>query len=309
MKSVETNTTQNFQQALDDLTEKVKQDKNILAILLFGSLSYDRVWEKSDIDLMFIISDRAKSKGQREALALTERDVNIHANLFTRTEFKQLIEGSLQSSFMHSSFSKSKLLYTRDESIKELYEQIYQLGSRDQQTQLFQAGASILPLIFKAEKFCYVKKDPQYAYVWIMYMYTGLAKVEVYQAGQIAGREVIHQALKLNPDFFDKIYTQLLNAPKTEARITETLQQIDAYLTKRIPLMFQPLLDYLNESGIICSATEISHWARQQMNANMSLAVCEWLADKEIIHKASTPVRLTTKSFVEVEELAFYYEA
>jgi hypothetical protein len=34
----------------------------------------------------------------------------------------------------------------------------------------------------------------------------------------------------------------------------------------------------------------------------------EWLADQEIIQKLSTPVRLTEKSRVDVEEAAYYYE-
>jgi hypothetical protein len=33
---------------------------------------------------------------------------------------------------------------------------------------------------------------------------------------------------------------------------------------------------------------------------------CEYLADRQIIGKASTPVRLTKKSNVEVQELAFF---
>ena len=48
---------QQFEEALNDFIEKVKEDRNILAVILFGSLSYDTVWEKSDIDLMLITRD------------------------------------------------------------------------------------------------------------------------------------------------------------------------------------------------------------------------------------------------------------
>ena len=34
---------------------------------------------------------------------------------------------------------------------------------------------------------------------------------------------------------------------------------------------------------------------------------CEYLADQGLIGKASTPVRLTKKSNVDVQELAFFY--
>ncbi len=40
-----------------------------------------------------------------------------------------------------------------------------------------------------------------------------------------------------------------------------------------------------------------------------SPAACEYLADQGLIGKASTPVQLTKKSNVEVQELAFFYTA
>ena len=37
------------------------------------------------------------------------------------------------------------------------------------------------------------------------------------------------------------------------------------------------------------------------------ITVCEYLADAGIVDKVSTPVKLTTNSQMEVDELAFYY--
>ena len=304
-------TKQHFLEALDDFIEKVKEDRNILAVILFGSLSYDTVWKKSDIDLILISKDMkavGRNAEQRDEFALTERDVNIHAMLLPRSRFKKMIEGSLDSSFMHSSFSKSSLLFTRDESIKELYQSAQKLGTHDRQVQLFRAGSMTIPMLYKAEKFLYHKKDPQYSFIWITYAYNWLAQIEVYTHSQIAGREVIHQALALNPDFFNEIYTNLLNKEKSIPTITAVLELIDQYLTERISLLFQPLLDYLHQAGMIRSVSEISQWLRTEMNISNAVAVCEWLSDKGIIHKVSNPIRLTTKSLVEVEELAFYYE-
>ena len=39
-----------FAAALDALVPQLKSDRSILAALLGGSLSHDRVWAKSDID-------------------------------------------------------------------------------------------------------------------------------------------------------------------------------------------------------------------------------------------------------------------
>ena len=139
---------QKFEAALDAFVEKAREDRHILAAILFGSLSYDRVWEKSDLDLIVITRDdknlfRVQGDGElAEGAALVEHDVNIHVFMQPRSAFKKMIEGSLQSSFMHSALAKSRLLFTHDETLKELYEETQQLRARDQQIQLLQAGTA-----------------------------------------------------------------------------------------------------------------------------------------------------------------------
>lgn len=295
-----------FEQALESLADKLKEDRNVLALLLSGSLSYDVVWEKSDIDLMIIVRD-TKLKQAEKNLALTEWDVNIHVWIEERSAFRKILEGSLRSSFIHSYFSKSKLVFSKDSSINDLYKDVELLGSRDQQSQLLAQASSILPFIAKVEKFLYDKNDPQYAFIWFSYMYAGLAKISVNMAGEVASREVIHQAMKHEPDFFGKIYTELIDTPKTEAVLAEALALLDKFLTERLEPIFKPLLDFLSYQGRIKSAREIDSWAQQEWNIEGLISACEWLADKEIIHRTSVPVRLTPSSQVELEELAFYY--
>ena len=86
-----------------------------------GSLSYDVVWEKSDIDLMLVTRDE---KNEREGVVLVELDVNIHANLITRSEFRKRVEGALGSSILHSTLSKGRMLFTRDETIAKLWDNL-----------------------------------------------------------------------------------------------------------------------------------------------------------------------------------------
>src|SRR6476659_4731541 len=98
-----------YQKAVDNFVERVKQDPYILAVILFGSLSYDQVWAKSDIDIMLVGPEpKSSAKQAGKAFALTENGLAIHAVMRSRSEFRQMIEGSLQSSFLHSSFAKSK---------------------------------------------------------------------------------------------------------------------------------------------------------------------------------------------------------
>src|SRR5262245_54795066 len=57
-----------FSRALDSLIEQIKLDRSVLAAILCGSLSYDAVWAKSDIDLVLVTIDDRKVKQSDMAL-------------------------------------------------------------------------------------------------------------------------------------------------------------------------------------------------------------------------------------------------
>lgn len=298
---------QQFSRALDALIEQVRQDGTILAAILCGSLSYDAVWAKSDIDLVLVTID--DKKADADGISLYANGVNIHTLLLPRTEFRRIVEGSASNSFMHSFLAKGRLLYTHDPTIADLCARLQEIGARDTQEQLLRAATSALPAIYKAHKFFITRGDLDYTALWILAAATPLARVEVIGARLLADREVIPQALKLNPRFFKTIYTDLLNTKKTRKSVQASLDAIDAYVAERAPTLFALVVDHLREVGEARSCTEIEVHFKRNHNVEGMTTACEYLADQGLIGKASTPVRLTKKSKVEMQELAFFYQS
>lgn len=294
-----------FSAALEALIEQVRTDTTVLAAILCGSLSHDAVWAKSDIDLVLVTLD--DKKADENGLSLYAHGVNIHALLLPRTEFRRVVEGSASNSFMHSFLAKGRLLYTHDPTIADLCARLQQIGERDMQVQLLRAATSALPPIYKAHKFFLTRGDLDYTALWIIYAATPLAQVEVFSARLLADREVIPQALKLNPAFFKTIYTDLLNTKKTRKNVQAALNLTDDYLAERAPRLFALVLDHLREAGEARSCTEIEDHFKRNFNAECVTTACEYLADQGLLGKAATPVRLTKKSKVAVQELAFFY--
>jgi hypothetical protein len=295
---------QKFTAALDALVEQVKADRSVLAAILCGSLSHDAVWAKSDIDLVFVTIDDKKE--DREGVSLYADGVNVHACLLPRAEFRKAVEGTARNSFFHSFLAKGRLLYTHDETIADLCARLHELGERDTRLQLLRAGTSALPPIDKAHKWLVTRGDLDYAALWILYAATPLAQVEVIGARLLADREVIPQAMRLNPAFFKTVYTDLLNTKKTRKNVQSALDAADGYVADRAAALFAPVIDHLREVGEARSCTEIEdHFHRNFGVAGVTTA-CEYLADRGLIGKASTPVRLTKKSNLQVQELAFF---
>jgi hypothetical protein len=299
-------TQQRFNAALDALVEQIKNDRSILAAILCGSLSHDVVWEKSDIDLMLVtIDDR---KVEESNVPLYADGVNVHVNLVPRTAFRKAVDGSLQNCFIHALLAKSRLLYTHDETIADLCHQLNQLGARDTQLQLLRAATHALPSMYKAHKWLMTRGDLDYTALWILYTATPLAQIEVISHRLIADREVIPQALKLNPEFFRTIYTDLLNTKKTRKGVQDALTAIDGYLAERAPKLFALIIEHLKEVGEARSSRELDNHFLRHFNIDHVTTACEYLADQQLIGKASLPVRLTKKSTIEVQELAFFWQ-
>jgi hypothetical protein len=298
-------TQQKFRVALDGLVRQLKEDRTILAAVLCGSLSHDMVWAKSDIDLVLVTVDDRKFESAD--LALYADGVNIHAILMPRAEFRQAVEGSTRNSFTHSFLTKGRLLYTHDPTIADLCAMLAGLGARDTQVQLLRAATSALPPIYKARKWFITRGDLDYTALWILYAATSLARIEVIGRRLLADREVLPQALALNPALFKIVYTDLLNDRKTVTGVENALDAVERYVAERATALFGPVIEHLREVGEARSCTEIEAHFKRHFDVSGVTIACEYLADQGLVGKASTPVRVTRKSNIEVQELAFFF--
>jgi uncharacterized protein len=295
---------QQFTAALAAVIEHIKGDRTILAALLCGSLSHDTVWAKSDIDLVLVTAD--EKTGAIGDKSLYADGVNIHALLMPRAEFRQIVEGSVRNSFMHSFLTKGRLLYSHDPSIEDLCAALPGIGERDAQRQLLGAATEVLPALYKAQKWFLTRGDLDYTALWILYTATPLARMEVVGRRLLADREVIPQALTVNPAFFKMIYTDLLNSKKTRKAVHDALKAVEAHMAAQAVTVFAPVIDYLREAGEARSASEIEMHFKRTAGVEGVTTACEYLADQGIIGKASMPARLTKKSNIQIQELAFF---
>ena len=131
-----------FAAALDALVPQLQQDRSILAAILGGSLSHDKVWAKSDIDLLLVTVDDTLAGPPH--VSLYADGLNVHALLMQRSAFRKLAEGAAHQSFMHSFLAKGRLLYTHDETIADLFATLQKMGDRDRELALFAAATELL---------------------------------------------------------------------------------------------------------------------------------------------------------------------
>jgi len=297
---------QRYQEALDALAADLEQDYYVLAAFVYGSVARGEAWERSDIDVMIVVRDGLERLAEHRWLDVD--GINVSAEIMPRGRFKRGLDGGLQGSVMHAIRSHAKMLFCKDASIAAWFGEGSQIGARDQGFQVMRLASGVVPLLDKAEKWLYIKDDVHYSFVWAMYTVNALARVEVVLNGEAPGREVIHQALKFNPTFFQAVYGDLIDGPKTRERVQQALDQINAYLEERSETLFGPVLEVLNQANGMRTAEELDAYFSKKVQSRDLFWCYEWLARREIIDRVSSPVRLTRKSQVTLEEPAYTYE-
>ena len=285
----------------------MRQDRSILAALLCGSLAHDTVWAKSDIDLVLVTID--DSKVPAGSMALYAEGVNVHAFLIPRAEFRRMVEGSVQNSFMHSLLAKGRLLYTHDETIARLCEGLHRARRARQGDPAPARRNRALPAIDKAHKWLVTRGDLDYTALWILYAATSLAQIEVIGAGMVADREVIPQAMKLNPALFDTIYPALEHQEEPRERRRGARGGRSTTWRRARRRSSRRSSAYLRDAGEARSCAEIENHFKRHFDVSEVTTACEYLADQGLIGKVSVRARLTKKSTVDVQELAFVYLA
>ncbi len=294
-----------YRDALDSFLTKARADQYIVAVVLLGSLSYDTVWERSDIDIYLITQDiKLRVKGY----CLVENDININAMVATRADFKRAAESAFGGSFMHSLFSRGTLVYSEDKTIDEFFAERHKIGARDREISMLRAISGLIPAIDKAHKWLRVKNDPDYCFLWIMKCLDSLATLDLIRRDEIPDREAILHATRINPDLFVPLYSGLINSPKDASILGAAVDTIEAYIVSDAHELASPIFDFLAETDGVRSYTEVTDHFTKNMGVEAAGYVCGWLADRELIDKVSAPVRITEKSRVPFDEAAFYYD-
>lgn len=292
-----------FESALASLVRKLESDPTVVAAMLFGSLAYAKVWERSDIDLVIVRDDRKARRGS-ESVPLTEQGVLINASVMTRAEFRRSLQSA--TGVFVSMQALGRLLFTRDEGLRQVFEDARTLGEHDRRVALLRSAAGALPVLDKTEKWLEVADDPHYAAVWLMDAVRQLALVEVFRGGEIPNREALVRALELNPDFFEPAYTRFLGTAPTHGTVRTVLDLVDDYLVSRQEELFGLLLDWLREQATVRSLTEISaHFEREYGLGYAAYLACPWLAAHGVLVPASVPYHLTEHSRVELDAQAY----
>ena len=303
----EAETVELFNTSLDEFIERTKQDSNIIAAILFGSLVTGNVWKESDIDLILISKDASRPF---KLFWLADGDILIQAGIESRQHFRQTVERALTSSQMFHILSTGKILFSKDETLTKYIEDAHKIGNRDKKIQLMRLAMYIPGDLSKVKKSLVVHDDYLMAFSFLMHAIENIARVDLVLNDLIPGREFLQQALECNPALFKKIYSDMLEQGVSKESVEEALQIITEYLEEKSLDLFSPVLDFISEEGGHVGSTLVDDHFQKRFrltSGDTLITILEWLADQGHIQRMPKPIRLTSRSREPEMEAAYYY--
>lgn len=292
---------QRFEQAIETFVDKIKDDINVIAVIVGGSVAYDVVWEKSDVDLLVVVRDQPLKS---EHLDVIEDGLTFSVGIMPRSHFKRGIERTVGGSFFQSYLANGRIVYSVDESLYEYFEELKHIGEDDRAQTALNLAGMLIAILHKAQKWLTVRQDRRYAQYFFLKAAEVVADLELCVRGIPTSRSAIQKALALNPQVMHTFYEVPLARQMSEVELAEGLRQLDAYIEGKMELFKRPVIKYLSDQ----ETKTVGMIAEQlRVNDGFIIEVLNYLAEKGVIEKVAQPVKLTPKSRLAVEEIGFLY--
>lgn len=275
-----------FDVALCSVVEKFKQDKKCLAAFLVGSMSHDLIWEYSDLEILAIYDDSYKGPSN---FNLLEHDVQVVVNIRKRNTFKDYLGSADVSDYWFCALSKSTLLFSKELTLKEFFEDIFYIGERDMEIEMLLGFSEAVYYLNKAEKNFRVKRDSPNAIYFLFHLARGIAWLEVARNRLFPEREIIQQASELNPNLFSRIYAPLFYELVTDKIIDEILRTCHKYLEDNTMVVYQRFISYLKEHGTLKDFSMETRKHGFGINYN-------WLYRMNLVERYVEPIKINNQT-------------
>lgn len=290
-----------FQNAIDQFIDKIKDDVNIIAIILGGSVAYDVIWEKSDVDLTVVVRDQQL---KHDSLSIDEDGITFNMYIVSRSSFRRFIEHETGGSFLQSYLANGKIIYSTEDSFYEFFEDVKQIGEDDRAISALHLASELISYMHKVQKWMIARKDLMYAQYFYLKLAEKIANMELCIRGIPPSRSAIQKAIDLNSEIMNVFYIEPLTHQLTEEELTKGLNILDTYIEDKMSLFQKPVLEYLSDQQIKTASMIAKRFG---VDSHLIVDVLEYISERGIIEKATQLVKLTPKSHLSIEEIAYLY--
>lgn len=241
-----------YQNVYKEVTETLKKNNNILSIFIFGSMVSGDLWEGSNIDLFVIYKD---DFNEIRDIYSEISDIPVHIKFMSKELFKKYNNEAGKREVIKDSLISSKMIYSVDDEITDLYEKIiYMIDSDKGRLNLVYLG-NFLKEIRVCKK--YISKGSTYtAYELLLKALNNFSMLFLSINGYTVSKDSLSMACNLN-DLLNEKVKKLLCEEVNEKSISDLVDYMENYLEYNIEKASKDLIDFIKSHNTVLSAHDI----------------------------------------------------
>lgn len=228
-----------YQKAFNSVVERLKNNSNVLAVMVFGSMVSGDLWDESDIDL-FVIIDNIDFEIKN--IYTEENEVNIHIKLMSKEKLMKLNENDLRGGFIHRVFASSRLVFSRDFDVTIAYNNGRYFPEIDRERWNLVYLGKVLKSIGICKK--YLKNAGLFtSYSVCVRCIEDYSKLYVNSSGYMVSKDAMTAAMNFDDSFKEVVEKLFFSKESTQKLIEDTI----SYIVKAIDLRLKNCTVILSE--------------------------------------------------------------
>ncbi|WP_040211476.1 nucleotidyltransferase domain-containing protein [Clostridium polynesiense] len=244
-----------YQKAYNTTIEELKKSKNILAAMVFGSMVSGDLWEESDIDLFVIKDDNCE---EIKNIYTDYNGVPVHIKLLSKGHFIKLYESSIKGGMLHRLFSSSKLCFSKDADITNIYNRGRYVADLDRERWSIVYLGQLLKNLGVCKKYIYNEKIYT-SYALAIKCIEDFANLYVNDSGYMISKDTISLAMNLNSEFRFHVDRIFFNSGKNPEDINNLILFIEENLKSLVKNTSSLILNFLKVKDKVLSAEDIKN--------------------------------------------------
>lgn len=242
-----------YQEAYEVAVNKLINNSQVIAIVVYGSMVSGDIWEGSDIDFLVI----SKENNRVEHIYSKILNIPIHIFYISKDNFIDSYKSLLKGGTFHKAFFTGKLVYCSDNDIEDIHMSTRFYQDRDRDVRNIEILCNLINSVHYAKKY-YVTGKIETAYQWCIEVLTNYARLLMSLEGHITDKDILSFAVSVNNDIeylFDKLN---MDIPIKE-KIHEILSAAESFIDFNIQSISALVIDFLRKSKFPLSTEELKN--------------------------------------------------
>lgn len=288
-----------YQKAYNEVEKKLKNNSQVIAIVVYGSIITGDIWEDSDIDFIVI----TKEQNVTDNIFTRSSGVSIHIYYVSKNIFINSYQKMLKGGTFHKAFFTGKLVYCVDDEIKDIHDMARFYGDKDRNARNIEIMCHILNSLHYTKKYLATGKI-ETSYQWCVEAVSNYARLLMNLKGHITDKDILSFAVSID-DEIEKLFEILNGSQKLKDKISMVIEIIENYININIEDISDQLIKFLKNKNRMYSVEEIKNIDEfKQIDGDLNLLLVR-LSRMKIIKEGTRPYTSYGDEYL-IDEIVYY---